>query len=44
IEFQAINHLMHIAPSNLIDTINRLNNDDTVDGIILQLPLPLHLV
>ncbi|CAF2140263.1 unnamed protein product [Rotaria magnacalcarata] len=44
IAFQAINHLMHIAPSNLIDTINRLNNDGTVDGIIVQLPLPLHLV
>jgi 5,10-methylene-tetrahydrofolate dehydrogenase/methenyl tetrahydrofolate cyclohydrolase len=35
---------MHITPSQLIDTIQNLNNDDSVDGIILQLPLPLHLL
>ncbi len=35
---------MHLTPSHLIDTIQYLNNDDTVDGIILQLPLPLHLI
>lgn len=35
---------MHLTPSRLIDTIQQLNNDDSVDGIILQLPLPLHLV
>jgi len=35
---------MHLTPSYLIDTIQYLNNDDSVDGIILQLPLPLHLI
>jgi 5,10-methylene-tetrahydrofolate dehydrogenase/methenyl tetrahydrofolate cyclohydrolase len=35
---------MHVTPSYLIDTIQHLNNDDSVDGIILQLPLPLHLI
>jgi 5,10-methylene-tetrahydrofolate dehydrogenase/methenyl tetrahydrofolate cyclohydrolase len=35
---------MHLTPSHLIDTIHHLNNDDSVDGIILQLPLPLHLI
>ena len=35
---------MHIKPVNLFDTIQYLNNDDSVDGIILQLPLPLHLI
>jgi 5,10-methylene-tetrahydrofolate dehydrogenase/methenyl tetrahydrofolate cyclohydrolase len=44
IDFHVINHLMHLTPSHLIDTIQHLNNDDSVDGIILQLPLPLHLI
>ncbi|CAF1375971.1 unnamed protein product [Adineta steineri] len=44
VDFHVINHLMHVTPSNLIDTIQDLNNDDSVDGIILQLPLPLHLI
>jgi len=35
---------MHLTPSHLIDTIQDLNNNDSVDGIILQLPLPLHLI
>lgn len=35
---------MHTSPSTLVDTIQKLNNDNTVDGIILQLPLPLHLI
>ncbi|HRG43870.1 MAG TPA: bifunctional 5,10-methylenetetrahydrofolate dehydrogenase/5,10-methenyltetrahydrofolate cyclohydrolase, partial [Saprospiraceae bacterium] len=32
-----------ITQSKLIDTIHRLNEDDNVDGFILQLPLPAHL-
>ncbi|CAF1556380.1 unnamed protein product [Rotaria sordida] len=44
IEFHIINHLMHITPLNLFNTIQQLNNDDNIDGIILQLPLPLHLI
>ena len=35
---------MHLTPSHLIDTIQQLNNDQSVDGILLQLPLPLHLI
>lgn len=35
---------MHLTPSHLINTIEHLNNDHTVDGILLQLPLPLHLI
>lgn len=35
---------MHLTPSHLIDTIHHLNHDDSIDGIILQLPLPLHLI
>jgi len=35
---------MHITPAVLMETIDRLNNDQSVDGIILQLPLPLHLI
>ena len=35
---------MHVTPMHLIETIQQLNQDDTVDGIILQLPLPSHLI
>lgn len=35
---------MHVTPINLIETIQQLNHDESVDGIILQLPLPLHLI
>ncbi|MCI5073003.1 bifunctional methylenetetrahydrofolate dehydrogenase/methenyltetrahydrofolate cyclohydrolase FolD [bacterium] len=32
-----------IDQQKLIDHINQLNNDPKVDGILLQLPLPIHL-
>lgn len=32
-----------ISAKELKKTINALNNDDTVDGILVQLPLPTHL-
>jgi methylenetetrahydrofolate dehydrogenase (NADP+)/methenyltetrahydrofolate cyclohydrolase len=32
-----------ITQSELLDLIKRLNEDDTVDGMIVQLPLPEHL-
>lgn len=32
-----------ISARELQKTINRLNNDDSVDGILVQLPLPAHL-
>ena len=44
IEFHVINQLLHTSPSTLLTTIEKLNDDETVDGILLQLPLPLHLV
>ena len=40
-------HLQQYSSSadamEIISYINKLNNDDTVDGILLQLPLPKHL-
>ena len=33
----------NITTSELIEIINNLNNDDNVDGIIVQLPLPKHI-
>lgn len=32
-----------VTEQELLDTIERLNNDDTVDGFIVQLPLPRHI-
>ena len=32
-----------VAQSVLLDTIQRLNEDESVDGILVQLPLPKHL-
>lgn len=32
-----------VAPCELFDTIDRLNADDDVDGIIVQQPLPVHI-
>ena len=32
-----------VAESALIETINKLNEDDAIDGILLQLPLPKHI-
>lgn len=32
-----------ISAKELKNTINKLNNDDSVDGILVQLPLPTHL-
>jgi len=31
------------SETSLIDEVIRLNNDDTVDGILVQLPLPKHI-
>jgi len=31
------------SESDLLDLIERLNHDDTVDGILVQLPLPSHI-
>jgi len=32
-----------ITQAELLETINRLNNDDSIDGILVQLPLPTHM-
>ncbi len=38
-------HHLHesVEESEVVDLIQRLNQDDTVDGILLQLPIPRHL-
>ena len=33
----------NVTNEEMLDTIHRLNNDNQVDGIIVQLPLPSHL-
>ncbi len=32
-----------VEEKEVLDIINKLNNDDTVDGILVQMPLPKHL-
>ncbi|CAF1309996.1 unnamed protein product [Didymodactylos carnosus] len=44
IEFNVVNPVMHSTHEAIVDLIQTLNNDDSVDGILLQLPLPLHLI
>ncbi|MDY4251749.1 MULTISPECIES: tetrahydrofolate dehydrogenase/cyclohydrolase catalytic domain-containing protein [unclassified Clostridium] len=43
IEFDKVILEEDIKEEKLIDIINKLNNDQSVDGIILQLPLPSNL-
>jgi len=33
----------HVSEDILLETIQKLNNDNTVDGILVQLPLPKHI-
>lgn len=47
-EETGINSIVHALPENtteeeLLALVHKLNNDDTVHGIIVQLPLPKHL-
>lgn len=42
LEFKHL-HFDDISEIDLINEINKLNNDNYVDGIIVQLPLPSHL-
>lgn len=44
IRFKLVHHLLHINEEKLSATIEELNRDSNVDGILLQLPLPLHLI
>lgn len=32
-----------VSPEELLDILHRLNKDDTIDGILVQLPLPPHI-
>lgn len=32
-----------VSQTDLLDLVHRLNHDDTVDGILIQLPLPAHI-
>ncbi len=40
---EKINKSADITQDELLDEIKRLNNDDKIDGILVQLPLPNHL-
>lgn len=33
----------HISEETLLDTIRKLNEDEVIDGILVQLPLPVHI-
>ncbi|MBE8190171.1 MAG: bifunctional methylenetetrahydrofolate dehydrogenase/methenyltetrahydrofolate cyclohydrolase, partial [Candidatus Thioglobus sp.] len=40
---EKINEPQAITQEQLLSEIQRLNNDDKIDGILVQLPLPKHL-
>lgn len=40
---EKINKSANITQQELLDEVIRLNNDDKIDGILVQLPLPKHL-
>ena len=43
IESEILRHDSSFSEIELLQEINDLNNDDTVDGILVQLPLPQHI-
>lgn len=43
IESEIIRLKDDISEADLLDKIDKLNNDETVDGILVQLPLPEHI-
>ena len=43
IESEILRHDASFSEIELLQDINDLNNDDTVDGILVQLPLPQHI-
>lgn len=43
IESEVLSHDSSFSESELLQEINRLNMDDSVDGILVQLPLPKHI-
>lgn len=38
-----VRHESEVSQQELLETIERLNNDDSIDGFIVQLPLPKHI-
>lgn len=42
-ESLVIRHDQNLSEEELLKEIEQLNNDDTVDGILVQLPLPQHI-
>lgn len=43
IQVKVFDYSNDVLENKLVDKINELNNDDNIDGIIVQLPLPVHL-
>ena len=45
IGFQSFEHILseNTSEDKLLNLINELNNDDQVNGILVQLPLPSHI-
>lgn len=43
IESEILRHDVSFSEADLLKEINDLNNDDSVDGILVQLPLPEHI-
>lgn len=43
IEFRHVKFDENVKEQDVIDKINELNNDQTVNGILIQLPIPKHL-
>lgn len=43
VESEILRHDASFSEIELLQEINDLNNDDTVDGILVQLPLPQHI-
>lgn len=43
IESVILRHLETMSENELLDEIGQLNQDETVDGILIQLPLPKHI-
>jgi methylenetetrahydrofolate dehydrogenase (NADP+) / methenyltetrahydrofolate cyclohydrolase len=43
IDFRLVKRLPSISQNDLINLINKLNNDENIDGILVQSPLPSHI-
>jgi methylenetetrahydrofolate dehydrogenase (NADP+) / methenyltetrahydrofolate cyclohydrolase len=43
IEGRQEHHPADISPNDLLEIVQRLNGDESVDGILVQLPLPRHI-